>query len=76
MKQIIFRMPQSGYLFSRKAIPAQFVNLAVKQAFAITLKTTELVSDLRTFDTISEETAPVKLQIIHALAAQAKHCTG
>ena len=29
---------------------------------------TTLAAHLRTFDTISEETAPVKLQIIHAFA--------
>jgi len=64
-------------LFSfKRAIPAQFVNLAVKQAFAITLKSNELAADLRTFDTISEETAPVKLQIIHAFAARARHRAG
>lgn len=58
-------------VFFAETIPAQFVNLAVKQAFAITLNSIELVGDLRTFDTISEETAPVKLQIIHTFAARA-----
>jgi len=47
-------------------ILAQSVDFAIKQAFAITLNpVVSLSKNLRAFDTFSEATSPVKLQIIH-----------
>lgn len=54
-----------------ETIPAQLVGLAVKRAFAIAPKHSRRSESLDSskicilFDTISEATAPVKLQIIH-----------
>ena len=50
------------------SILAQSVDFAIKQAYAITLnpkRVSFLSKNLRAFDTFSEATTPVKLQIIH-----------
>lgn len=74
-KPLIFINPNFNRYYQAKT-PAQYVNLAVKQAFAVTLTMLSIFQELepaynlRTFDTISEDTAPVKLQIIYYYAKQ------